>query len=52
LTEHGAQITYVGTEKRDGVNKAVVDTLFQLGMQYNSKNVGELREFAEAKGLY
>ena len=47
-----AQITYVGTEKRDGVNKALVDTLFQLGMQYNSKNVGELREFAEAKGLY
>jgi hypothetical protein len=29
-----------------------VDTLFQLGMQYNAKDVGELREFAKAKGLY
>jgi TRAP-type C4-dicarboxylate transport system substrate-binding protein len=52
LTERGAQITYVGSEKKDGLNKALVDTLFQLGMQYNPKDIGELREFAKAKGLY
>ena len=52
LKEHGAQITQVGTEKKDGLNKALVDTLFQLGMQYNAKDIGELREFAKAKGLY
>jgi TRAP-type transport system periplasmic protein len=52
LTERGAQITQVGNEKKDGLNKALVDTLFQLGMQYNAKDVGELREFAKAKGLY
>ena len=52
LMERGAQITQVGNEKKDGLNKALVDTLFQLGMQYNSKDVGELRDFAKAKGLY
>jgi TRAP-type C4-dicarboxylate transport system substrate-binding protein len=52
LAERGTQITQVGNEKKDGLNKALVDTLFQLGMQYNAKDVGELREFAKAKGLY
>jgi TRAP-type C4-dicarboxylate transport system substrate-binding protein len=52
LAERGVQITYVGPEKKDGLNKALVDTLFQLGTQYNPKDVGELREFAKAKGLY
>lgn len=52
LAERGVQITYVGAEKKDGLNKALVDTLFQLGIQYNAKDVGELREFAKAKGLY
>jgi TRAP-type C4-dicarboxylate transport system substrate-binding protein len=52
LAERGVQITYVGSEKKDGLNKALVDTLFQLGIQYSSKDVGELREFAKAKGLY
>jgi TRAP-type transport system periplasmic protein len=52
LAERGVRITQVGVEKKDGLNKALVDTLFQLGMQYNAKDVGELREFAKAKGLY
>ena len=52
LAERGVQTTQVGADKKDGLNKALVDTLFQLGMQYNAKDVGELRDFAKAKGLY
>jgi TRAP-type transport system periplasmic protein len=52
LAERGVQITQVGADKKNGLNKALVDTLFQLGMQYNAKDVGELRDFAKAKGLY
>ena len=52
LAERGVQTTQVGADKKDGLNKALVDTLFQLGTQYNAKDVGELRDFAKAKGLY
>lgn len=34
------------------MNKALVDTLFEIGIRYNSKDISELREFAKAKGLY
>ena len=52
LKENGMQITEVGPDKRDKLNKALVDTLFELGMKTSPKDVGELREFAKAKGLY
>jgi TRAP-type C4-dicarboxylate transport system substrate-binding protein len=52
LKEHGAQITEVGSDKKDELNKALVDTLFEIGMRSSPKEVGELREFAKAKGLY
>lgn len=52
LKERGMQITQVGSDKRDKLNKALVDTLFELGMKSSPKEVGELREFAKAKGLY
>jgi TRAP-type C4-dicarboxylate transport system substrate-binding protein len=52
LKERGAQITYVGSDKKDGLNKSQVDTLFQIGVQFSAKDVGELRDFAKAKGLY
>jgi TRAP-type C4-dicarboxylate transport system substrate-binding protein len=52
LKEHGAQITEVGSDKKDKLNKALVDTLFEIGMRSSPKEVGELREFAKAKGLY
>jgi TRAP-type C4-dicarboxylate transport system substrate-binding protein len=52
LKERGAQITEVGADKRDKLNKALVDTLFELGMKSNPKDVGELQEFAKARGLY
>ena len=52
LKGRGAQITEVGADKKDKLNKALVDTLFELGMKSSPKDVGELREFAKAKGLY
>jgi len=52
LLSRGAQITEMGAEQRTKANKALADTLFQLGLQYNAKDVGELREFGKAKGLY
>lgn len=52
LLERGAQVTNMGEAQRAKVNKAMADTLFQLGLQYNAKDVGELREFGKAKGLY
>jgi TRAP-type transport system periplasmic protein len=52
LLQAGAQITQIGGDNKAALNKALVDTLFQLGMQYNAKDVGELRDFAKAKGLY
>jgi TRAP-type C4-dicarboxylate transport system substrate-binding protein len=52
LMQNGAQITNIGGDRKDQLNKALVDTLFQLGMQYNPKDIGELREFAKTKGLY
>ena len=52
LLSRGDQITEMGAEQRTKANKALADTLFQLGLQYNAKDVGELREFGKAKGLY
>ncbi len=52
LKARGAQITYVGDAKKEQLNKALVDTLFEMGLQYNAKDIGELRDFAKAKGLY
>ena len=52
LKENGMQITEVGAGKKDKLNKALVDTLFEMGMKTSPKDVGELREFARAKGLY
>jgi TRAP-type C4-dicarboxylate transport system substrate-binding protein len=52
LKQQGAQITEVTGERRDKMNKALVDTLFEIGMKSNPKDVGELREFAKSKGLY
>jgi TRAP-type C4-dicarboxylate transport system substrate-binding protein len=52
LLESGAQVTPIGEAQRSKVNKALADTLFQLGMQYNPKDVGEIREFGKAKHLY
>lgn len=52
LVKRGAQITNIGGDKKDQLNKALVDTLFELGMKTSPKDVGELREFAKAKGLY
>jgi TRAP-type transport system periplasmic protein len=52
LKARGAQITEVGSDKRDKLNKALVDTLFELGIKSSPKEVGELREFAKEKGLY
>jgi len=52
LLSRGAQITEMGQAQRAKANKALADTLFQLGLQYNAKDVGELREFGKAKGLY
>ena len=52
LKERGAQITDVGADKRDKMNKALVDTLMEIGLKQSPKDVGELRDFAKAKGLY
>ena len=52
LKQNGMQITEVGADKRDRLNKALVDTLFEMGMKTSPKDVGELREFAKSKGLY
>jgi TRAP-type transport system periplasmic protein len=52
LKERGVQIVEVGADKRDKMNKALVDTLFEIGLKSSPKDVGELRDFARAKGLY
>jgi len=52
LLARGSQVTQMGEAQRAKVNKALADTLIQLGLQYNAKDVGELREFGKAKGLY
>ncbi|MCK9908795.1 TRAP transporter substrate-binding protein DctP [Microbacteriaceae bacterium K1510] len=52
LQARGAQITNIGDDKKAKLNKALADTLFQLGTQYNAKDVGELKEFAKSKGMY
>ena len=52
LLARGSQVTQMGEAQRAKVNKALADTLFQLGSQYNAKDVGELREFGKSKGLY
>jgi TRAP-type C4-dicarboxylate transport system substrate-binding protein len=52
LKQHGAQVTEVTGEKKDQMNKALVDTLMEIGLKSNPKDVGELRDFAKAKGLY
>jgi TRAP-type transport system periplasmic protein len=39
LAERGVQITYVGAEKKDGLNKALVDGLFELGMKKEPKDI-------------
>jgi TRAP-type transport system periplasmic protein len=52
LKERGAQVSEVGADKRDKMNKALADTLFEIGLKSSPKDVGELREFAKSKGLY
>ena len=52
LKERGAQVTEVGGAVKGKLNKALVDTLFEVGMKTSPKDVGELRDFAKAKGLY
>jgi TRAP-type transport system periplasmic protein len=52
LKKRGAQMTEVGKDKHDKMNKALVDTLFEIGLKTSPKDVGELRDFARSKGLY
>lgn len=52
LVERGAQLTNIGEEKKAVLNKALADTLFQIGLKNNAKDVGELRDWAKSKGLY
>ena len=52
LAERGVKITEFSPDKQEGLHKALSDTLFQMGMQYNPKEIGELRDFAKSKGLY
>jgi TRAP-type C4-dicarboxylate transport system substrate-binding protein len=52
LAQHGVQISEIGKGKQDGLQKALADTLFEIGLQRNPKDIGELRDFAKSKGLY
>jgi TRAP-type transport system periplasmic protein len=52
LKEHGMQVTEVGAGKRDMMDKALNDALFEIGMKASPKDIGELRDFAKSKGLY
>jgi TRAP-type mannitol/chloroaromatic compound transport system substrate-binding protein len=51
LLAKGAQITEMGPAKKEKLAAAWTDGLFEFTMPKNPKDIGELRDFAKAKGL-
>jgi len=52
LKEKGSQVTEVGADKKDKLNKALGEAEFEVAEKQDPKSIGELREFAKSKGLY
>lgn len=52
LLAKGVKLTEMGEPQKAKLWRALADTLWEVALQRNSKDVSDLREFAKAKGLY
>jgi TRAP-type C4-dicarboxylate transport system substrate-binding protein len=52
LVARGAQTTEMGAAQKAKLARAFYDTLWDIALKYNTREIEPLRDFAKAKGLY